>query len=766
MIIEEFRISGESKIILLLLKLLMVGKILKFQLLLFFCLTIGSILSFFFQDSIPDNYFFINSLSNSFNPLSFYGSSILVFLGYTFGPWIFSPFLIFTILYSFLISRREKWIDILGCLPLFIGTLILSYWFVPEFLGEGLMQFITLYLNIFYQAVLFAGSLFSFFFIYFRKLNLFPSGGINKIKQLNIRGFFRSLKLKDLLKPLRVILATFGSKLNLKLSFFLKGKAVDKKSSDKRVGPPLKKEKSFIFKDFKNKVAVKEKMDSPRNGNIQETKIYNEVIKEIIKSFPEQKYPNQPSDGYFQEITMRIENKLKEFRIDGGVINVLKGPVVDTFELELGPGVKVSKVNSHVEDLSMALYGSPIRIIYPMKGRTTMGIEVPRSPREVIYLKSILESEDFFKESSSLLLAMGKNAFGDVYIANLCNMPHMLVAGATGAGKSVFLNSILVSLIAKNSPKDLKLLLVDPKQLEFSLYESLPHLIMPVVTESKTGSLAFSWVVQEMERRYSILKELSVRNIDSFNKKVREGVPKEVILKIKEFFKPGCRDFFLPYLVVVVDEFGDLILSKNGKDIENNVCRLAAKARAAGIHLILATQRPSVDVITGLIKSNFPTRVSFKVSTSVDSRTILNAMGAEFLLGKGDMLLKSGIETSRVHSAFVDDKEIEFLLEKLREFPQNFDDSILDFLEEGHPDDACSQVGGVGGSYGDVDDLFEEALGIVMTHKLASASMLQRRLKIGYNRAANLIEEMEARGIVGKADGPKPRKVLENKINL
>jgi S-DNA-T family DNA segregation ATPase FtsK/SpoIIIE len=766
MIIEEFRISDEFLITLVLLKLLMVGKILKFQLLLFFCLTIGSILSFFFQSSIPDNYFFINSLNNSFNPLSFYASSALVFLGYTFGPWIFSPFLIFTILYSFLISKREQWLDIVGCIPLFIGTLILSYWFVPEFLGEGLLQFIALYLNVFYQAVLLVSSLFSFFFIYFRKLSLSPFKGINKIKELNIRGLFKPLKLREFLKPLRMILTNFGSRLNLKLSFFLKGKAVDKVSSDKRVGPSLKKEKNFFLKNLKKKVAAKEKIDSSQNENIQEVKVYSDLIKEIIKSFPEQKYPNQPSDGYFQEITMRIENKLKEFRIDGGVINVLKGPVVDTFELELGPGVKVSKVNSHVKDLSMALYGSPIRIIYPMKGRTTMGIEVPRSPREVIYLKSILEFEDFFRESSSLLLAMGKNAFGEVFIADLCTMPHMLVAGATGAGKSVFLNSLLVSLIAKNSPKDLKLLLVDPKQLEFSLYESLPHLIMPVVTESKSASLAFSWIIQEMEKRYSILKELSVRNIDSFNKKVREGISKEIIFKIKEFFKPGCRDFFLPYLVVVVDEFADLILSKNGKDIENNVCRLAAKARAAGIHLILATQRPSVDVITGLIKSNFPTRVSFKVSTSVDSRTILNAMGAEFLLGKGDMLLKSGIETSRVHSAFVDDKEIEFLLEKLKEYPQNFEESILDFLEEGRADGASGYSGGVGSSYGEVDDLFEEALGIVMTHKLASASMLQRRLKIGYNRAANLIEEMEARGIVGKADGPKPRKVLENKINL
>ena len=340
------------------------------------------------------------------------------------------------------------------------------------------------------------------------------------------------------------------------------------------------------------------------------------------------------------------------------------------------------------------------------------------------------------------------------------------IAGATGAGKSVFLNSLLVSLMVKNTPNNLKLLLVDPKQLEFALYESLPHLIMPVVTESSKAKIAFSWVIQEMERRYSILKELSVRSIDGFNEKVRNGLSSDLIKSIQSYYEPESSDFFLPYVVVVVDEFADLILSKNGKDIENMVCRLAAKARASGIHLVLATQRPSVDVITGLIKSNFPTRVSFKVSTSVDSRTILNSMGAEFLLGKGDMLFKSGIETSRVHSAFVAEKEIEFLLDGLQGIPQSFNKSIIDFLEDGD----CFDEGRGHGSRGEfqekVDELFEEALSIVMTHNLASASMLQRRLKIGYNRAANLIEEMEARGIVGKADGPKPRKVLNNKIDL
>ena len=744
----------------------MVGKIHKFQLLFLFCLTIGSIFSFYFQDSIPDNYFYINSTGQDFNFLTFYSASALVFIGYIFGPWVFVPFFIFTLLYSFLISKRELWPDVLGVIPLSFGTLILGNWVVPEFLGEGIFQFIQDTFNLFDQILLFSISLFLFFFIFFRSISFLPRKIFGKILQINswvYSSFKSSLKLSFFNKK------NFQSlipKLNLRLSFFLKGKAVEK-SMGKNITENLKKgPKREVLTDLKERINSKKQKEFPTHEGELEKRSYLELIKSLIKSFPDQKYSNQPSEEYFKEITERIENKLGEFKIDGGVINVLKGPVVDTFELELGPGVKVSKVNGHLQDLSMALYGSAIRIVYPMKGRTTMGIEVPRSPREVIYLKSILESDSFSKDSSQLLIAMGKNDCGDIIIVDLSSMPHMLVAGATGAGKSVFLNSLLVSLITKNDPKNLKLLLVDPKQLEFALYEGLPHLIMPVITESKKASLAFTWVIQEMERRYSILKELSVRNIDSFNNKIESGISDELKLKIKDFYKAGCDDYFLPYLVVVVDEFADLILSKNGKDIENNVCRLAAKARAAGIHLILATQRPSVDVITGLIKSNFPTRVSFKVSTSVDSRTILNAMGAEFLLGKGDMLFKSGIETSRVHSAFVDEKEIEFLLDGLKELPQNFDDRILDYLENENNGDPGYKRGVNGGASGeDTDELFDEALGIVMSHKLASASMLQRRLKIGYNRAANLIEEMESRGIVSKADGPRPRKILNNKID-
>lgn len=362
---------------------------------------------------------------------------------------------------------------------------------------------------------------------------------------------------------------------------------------------------------------------------------------------------SQPEDKYFHDIIFKIQAKLGEFKIQGQIINVLKGPVVDTFEWELGPGEKVSRLTSIAEDLSLALSGSPIRMVYPMKGRTTVGIEVPRNPRDFIFLDEIIGSKDFTNTSHQLPLAMGKDAFGEPVVVDLAAMPHMLVAGSTGAGKSVFINSVLVSLLIKKSPNQMKLILIDPKQLELALYARLPHLIMPVITEAKTAATALLWACQEMERRYSIMSEFGVRNIEGFNHKLKSAA-RPALDKISKFYEFATEDTYeLPYIVVIVDEFADLILTQKGKEIETHICRLAAKARAAGIHLMLATQRPSVDVITGLIKSNFPTRVSFRVTSSTDSRTILNAMGAEKLLGKGDMLYKQGVDTTRIHSAIL-----------------------------------------------------------------------------------------------------------------
>ena len=497
-----------------------------------------------------------------------------------------------------------------------------------------------------------------------------------------------------------------------------------------------------------------------KKKNIQN---YSEIVSEI-RSTRSKSFLNEPSREYFEDITNRIEEKLGDFRIEGKIINILKGPVVDTFELELGAGVKVSKITSSAEDLSLALLGAPIRIVYPMKGRTTVGIEVPRNPRDIIFLDQLINTKTFKENNLKLPLAMGKNAFGDPLIVDLASMPHMLVAGSTGAGKSVFINSVLMSLLIKLDPSKLRLILIDPKQLELALYAKLPHLVMPVVTDARMASASLMWAVIEMERRYSIMKALGVRNLESYNERV-ENIDRDIKESIGKFFNDR-NDFHLPYIVVIVDEFADLILTKSGKEIENNICRLAAKARACGIHLIIATQRPSVDVITGLIKANFPTRVSFRVTSSVDSRTILNSVGAERLLGKGDMLYKHGVETLRCHSSYVDEVEIEKLTNRLDALKEDFDPEILEFLENGGEsslgDSSIDGVSSIEGRGGSEDDLYSKAVQTVVESRAASASMLQRRLKIGYNRAANLIDQMESNGVVGPAQGSKPRKVLQD----
>lgn len=475
---------------------------------------------------------------------------------------------------------------------------------------------------------------------------------------------------------------------------------------------------------------------------------------------------SNPDQKYFDDIIQCLEEKLAEFKIEANVINILKGPVVDTFELDLGAGVRVSKVTSIQDDLSLALSGAPIRMVYPMKGKTTIGVEVPRNPREIILLDEVLRSQEFLKSRYRLPICMGKDAFGDPAIVDLAKMPHMLVAGATGAGKSVFVNTLLVSLLVRQAPSRMRLILIDPKQLELAQYAKLPHLCLPVVTEPKQASISLLWAVEEMERRYTILKEMGVRNIEGFNEKLQRATPSD-LAKIHQYYvDPDDQGYEMPYIVIVVDEFADLILTKEGKDIENSICRLAAKARASGIHIVLATQRPSVDVITGLIKNNFPTRVSFRVTSGQDSKTILTKVGAEKLLGMGDMLYKHGIEMERMHSAFVDENEIDNLVAKLEKIPQSYDSSAIEFLENAEKEEESANLFSGGGSFNDKDaSLFEQAVEVVLTHRQASASMLQRRLRIGYNRAATMIEELEAKGIIGPAQGSKPREVMISSLD-
>lgn len=794
----------------------MVSKILKLELFGLFLLTILSFFAFYFAETMPDNFFAISSETSSVNFLGYYLTSIVTMIGYYTGPWVFFPFLLFALLYSFLFSRRDFYLDMTNALSLVGSFLMFTYLLFPSFLGQGLRFFIKtnlsttsivlctlLFLTSFcagtfrdkfkdsiFSLINFIGSLPQNISLAIKKAK---ERKITKAKQLPSQsktGLLAAVKVK--LPSLLKGDAELHSSGHISLADRMKGEAL----ANERVAPIQKK---LSTPDFVGEVApnsiMKDKIVKQvftadgecksvsfedKEGFSNSPKVTlrtlratsdgkeDEAYYSLVESMAEKKSANRvthPDDSYFNEIISLLEEKLNDFKIEGRIINVLKGPVVDTFELELGTGVKVSKVTSAQEDLSLALYGAPIRIVYPMKGRTTIGIEVPRNPREIIYLDEVLSSNEFKTSNNNLPVAMGKNAFGETFVVDLATMPHMLVAGATGAGKSVFINALLVSLLVKKSPRQMKLILIDPKQLELALYANLPHLIMPVVTDAKTASIALLWAVQEMERRYTILKDFGVRNLAGFNDKLKTATP-EMLAKIHQHYVDhGAEDYELPYLVIVVDEFADLILTKAGKEIESNIARVAAKARAAGIHLVLATQRPSVDVITGVIKSNFPTRVSFRVTSSIDSRTILDKMGAEKLLGKGDMLYKHGIETVRVHSSYVDEGEIEELCSKLALAAPEFNDNAMNFIESGGEVemDEYSPGSHIASSHNNsnsIDSMYSDAVKVVMEQRSASASMLQRRLRIGYNRAANLIEEMESKGIVGPAQGSKPRKVL------
>jgi len=472
-----------------------------------------------------------------------------------------------------------------------------------------------------------------------------------------------------------------------------------------------------------------------------------------------------------------LEKKLLDFNVEGDVSEVKPGPVVTMYEFAPAPGVKVNKIAGLSDDLSMALKALSIRIVAPIPGRGVVGIEIPNRDREMVYLKEIFATNEFQKTGGRLPLALGKDIFGHTVVADLAKMPHLLVAGSTGTGKSVSINAMILSLLYRADPRDVRLIMVDPKMLELSMYEGIPHLLLPVVTNPKKAALALNWAVREMERRYKLMADKGVRNIDGYNRKLekeeKEKTSKrkltpdnDAVIDMMEEDLPEIELIegeeldhgHLPYVVVIVDELADLMMV-SGRDIEEAIARLAQMARAAGIHLILATQRPSVDVITGLIKANFPTRISFKVFSRTDSRTILDQMGAETLLGNGDMLfLPPGTgAVQRVHGAFVSEIEVQRVVDFLKKQGQpDYDKSIL----ETPP---ASDSSGNGDD--DYDEKWDEALAIIADTKQASISMLQRRLRLGYNRAARMIEKMEAEGIVGPSDGTsRPREVFISKI--
>nr|WP_298125990.1 DNA translocase FtsK [uncultured Pseudoxanthomonas sp.] len=485
--------------------------------------------------------------------------------------------------------------------------------------------------------------------------------------------------------------------------------------------------------------------------------------------------PKPQTKGYSEEtletLSRQIEFKLKDFRIDAQVVGAYPGPVITRFEMEPAPGVKVSQISSLDKDIARGLSVKSVRVVDVIPGKSVIGLEIPNTSREMIFLSELLRSKEYDKSGSPLTLALGKDIAGRPTVADLARMPHLLVAGTTGSGKSVAVNAMVLSLLYKASPKDLRMLMIDPKMLELSVYQGIPHLLAPVVTDMKEAANGLRWCVAEMERRYKLMSAVGVRNLAGFNKKVKDAMDAGQPL-MDPLFKPN-PDLAeaprplepMPFIVIFIDEFADMMMIV-GKKVEELIARLAQKARAAGIHLILATQRPSVDVITGLIKANIPTRIAFQVSSKIDSRTILDQSGAETLLGHGDMLyLPPGTAMpERIHGAFVSDEEVHRVVEHLK--ASGSADYIEGVLEEVQTMGDGIVVGPTGlpesgGGGGDESDpLYDEAVKIVTESRRASISGVQRRLKIGYNRAARLIEAMEAAGVVTPPEHNGDRQVL------
>ncbi|MBC8208428.1 MAG: DNA translocase FtsK 4TM domain-containing protein [Desulfobulbaceae bacterium] len=448
---------------------------------------------------------------------------------------------------------------------------------------------------------------------------------------------------------------------------------------------------------------------------------------------PDEDQQQVDKEVYYQ-VSKQLEQKLKNFGVTGRVVGISPGPVVTTYEYAPAAGVKINKIVALADDLALGLKAQSVRVVGSVPGKAALGIEIPNPLRQIVYIRDLMVGEEYRDNKAKLSIALGLDVVGSPVVADLARMPHLLIAGATGSGKSVAINTIIASLLYNATPAEVRLLMIDPKRIELSGYEGIPHLLHPVVVEPRLAARALNWAVREMERRYLLLEEARVKSFDSYNETAEEK---------------------LPYIVIIVDELADLMMVAS-KDVETAIARLAQMARAAGMHLILATQRPSVDVLTGLIKANFPTRISFKVASKIDSRTILDGSGAEHLLGNGDMLFMppGSIGLQRIHGAYISEAETDRIVQFLKEQGgEAYDESVMAEVEAeqgGQEDDASS----------DRDEFYDQAVALVTESGQASISMVQRRLRVGYNRAARMIEEMERQGIVGPADGAKPREIL------
>lgn len=551
----------------------------------------------------------------------------------------------------------------------------------------------------------------------------------NKIKILD---FMRNSEIKDNVDTLPEINIHISEEDNTLDEYNVELFNNIKHSSTKHNKGITESEKNVVTKE------IDTMLNTSKENSI---KIYTYPKLDLLNNNAKSKMKNEDKQDLFDNAN-KLEDTLMSFGVEAKVLQVTKGPSVTRFEIQPSPGVKVSKIVNLQDDIALGLAASAVRMEAPIPGKSAIGIEVPNKKQTPVFLREVLDSKEFQESTKKISFALGKDITGTCIVGDLSEMPHMLIAGATGSGKSVCINSLIVSLLYKYSPDEIKLLMIDPKVVELSIYNGIPHLLIPVVTEPKKAAGALNWAVNEMDKRYELFTKYKVKNIKSYNQQVDKGFISEK----------------LPYIVLIVDELADLMMTCPN-DVEDYICRLAQKARAAGIHLIIATQRPSVDVITGVIKANIPSRISFAVSSGFDSRTILDQTGAEKLLGRGDMLYSpmGANKPLRIQGAFISEEEVENVVDfiKSSEDEVNYREEIIEHINNENLSSSSHS-----GDSEENDELLDEAIKLVVEYQQASTSFIQRKLRIGFNRASRIMEELEAKGIISERDGSKPRQVL------
>ena len=570
----------------------------------------------------------------------------------------------------------------------------------------------------------------------------FINGINNKVKILD---FMKNSSLGDSMLEASIDESAKNNNLNEDNPFNIEVFDEEKQDNNKE---PIYEENNKKKEKLDNsvKAVVSKEIEESLTTEKKEEKVYIHPSIELLNINSKTKLKSEDKKELIENAG-KLKEILNDFGVDANVLQVTKGPSVTRFEIQPSPGVKVSKIVNLQDDIALGLAASGVRMEAPIPGKAAIGIEVPNNKQTAVFLREVLDSEEFKIAKKKLAFALGKDISGKCVVGDLATMPHTLIAGATGSGKSVCINTLIISLLYKYSPNEVKLLMVDPKVVELSVYNGIPHLLIPVVTDPKKAAAALNWAVNEMNKRYKLFAEASVRNIESYN----------------SLFEKGLIEEKLPYIVIIVDELADLMMACPN-DVEDYICRLAQMARAAGMHLIIATQRPSVDVITGVIKANIPSRISFAVSSGIDSRTILDQTGAEKLLGRGDMLYYPIGENKpiRVQGAFISEEEVEKVVNfiKNEEEENKYEESIIEHIE------SESKDSGKVSEDSESDELVNEAIKIVVEYNQASTSFLQRKLRIGFNRASRIMDELEERGIISEKDGSRPRQILVTKEEL